>query len=92
MEVTSPNPWEDAARWRKAWRLAVVLDRLLDQHPDWTVDRIREHSTPDVLRETARLAGTRVPSAETWALVLRLLTELRDALPGPPARGPENSV
>lgn len=74
---TVPNPYEEAARTRKAHRLAVVLDAL-----DVSADQA-ETMTGEQWAQAARTAGVNSPSFLTQAETVSILgshSRLREAI------------
>lgn len=66
------NPYEDAARERKADALASVLDAF-GMDPDGLVD------APTLVRlDAAEAAGVNTPSEATWQLAVRKLRGRQD--------------
>lgn len=78
------NPWEDAARERKAAAIAAVLDGM-GVTPDQA-----EVIEPGLRVRIAQQAGVKPPSEQTWELVVKVLggiAAIRAALPSDPFDG-----
>jgi hypothetical protein len=73
--LTTTNPYEEAARTRKATALVACA---IDRFSTATVAHLglTEHATDDVWAGLANLAGVNVPSAATRAQVLERLAAL----------------
>lgn len=71
------SEYEAASRLRKARKLAVVLDEVLDADPALTIEDLATRATEETRRLTAAAAGTRVPSEETWRWTIEVLRERR---------------
>lgn len=67
------NEYEERSRLVKATKLADVLVRVLDANPDLTVDDLASRATDETKRLTAAVAGTRLPSDETWQWTIEVL-------------------
>lgn len=65
------NEWEQRARARKAYRLALVLRRADNIEPDdW------RQASPEVRARTAKIADVNLPSDLTWEIAVDTLTEM----------------
>lgn len=73
--MTAVNPYEQAGRYTKAYKLARVILRVMDQS-DVTIEQIAEASD-ESKRLTAQAAGVRFPSPATWELVVQQVMEAR---------------
>lgn len=69
------NEWEARGRLVKARKLAALISRAMQQHPDVvTIERLAA-ADDGFWQVAAREAGVKVPSAETRAWTLEILRE-----------------
>lgn len=75
---TDPNPYEEQARARKAYRLSRVILRVLrDARPGLPLRTVRDfREVPQVVRDrVADEAGTKPPGRRTWEIACDLAEE-----------------
>lgn len=84
-EIVETNPYEEAARHKKAHRLAWMLIKACRRAgTEEALDRDAVLNQPeDVRKSLARVADVNPPSETTWALVAEIVAEYVEARDAP---------
>lgn len=70
----SDETYEERARAVKVYKIVRVCEQMLDEVPDLAAAAFRDAS-PELRARVAEVAGTRVPSDRTWALVVATIEQ-----------------